>query len=73
MNEQKKNQGEGNKAADRRYREATRDFIEKDDPKKRGREAAEALDDGSRKELEEAEAEGRRRAKGFDPEVKRDR
>ncbi len=61
-------QGEGNREADRHYRERTREFVESgrvDEAAKNARE--ESSDEDAR-----AEEQGRRRAKEEDPEVHRD-
>ncbi len=61
-------QGEGNRDADRHYREHTREFVESgrvDEAAKKARE--ESSDEDAR-----AEEQGRRRAKEEDPEVHRD-
>ena len=64
--------GEGNRAADRRYREATERFVAGGNVDKAADEARRAVDDESQREdLESAEAEGRSRAKEHDPEVRR--
>jgi hypothetical protein len=62
-----RNEGEGNKTADRNYREATQKFVESE----RGREAIENAGDVSaseEREIERAEDEAKRHAKGHDPE-----
>jgi hypothetical protein len=66
-----RNEGEGNRTADRNYREATRNFVESD----RGKEEIKKAGDVSAREareIEQAEAEGKSRAKELDPEEKRD-
>lgn len=64
--------GEGNQAADRRYREATRQYIAEGKVARAADEASRALDDEKeREELERAEREGRSRAKEHDPEVRK--
>ncbi|HEX7115886.1 MAG TPA: hypothetical protein VF193_12205 [Steroidobacter sp.] len=65
------NEGEGNKTADRNYREATREFVESE----RGREEIEKAGDVSaerEKEIRRAEEEAKARAKEHDPEETRD-
>lgn len=60
------NEGEGNKTADRNYREATREFVESD----RGREEikkAGDVDAEREKEIRRAEEEAKARAKEHDP------
>ncbi len=56
--------GEGNRAADRNYREATREFVEQGRVAKNAKEAARALDGPEAKELERARRES---AKGPKP------
>ena len=66
-----RNEGEGNRTADRNYREATRDFVESE----RGKEEIRKAGDVSAREaseIEKAEAEGKARAKELDPQEKRD-
>ena len=56
------NEGEGNKTADRNYREATQKFVESE----RGREAIEKageVDASEEREIEQAEEEAKRHAK----------
>jgi hypothetical protein len=56
------NEGEGNKTADRNYREATQKFVESE----RGREAIEKageVDASEEREIERAEEEAKRHAK----------
>ena len=60
--------GEGNREADRHYRERTREFVESG----RVDEAAEKAREQDPKEGAEAEERGRERAKEVDPEVHRD-
>jgi len=65
------NEGEGNKTADRNYREATQKFVESE----RGREEiakGRKVDPREQREIERAEEEARRHAKEHDPEETRD-
>jgi hypothetical protein len=65
-----RNEGEGNRTADRNYREATRDFVESE----RGKEEIKKAGDVSSREateIEKAEAEAKSRAKELDPQEKR--
>jgi hypothetical protein len=65
-----RNEGEGNKTADRNYREATKKFVESE----RGREEIEKAGDVSASEEQEirrAEEQAKRRAKEHDPEEKK--
>lgn len=61
-----RNEGEGNKTADRNYREATREFVES----KRGQEEIKQAGNVSaeqEKEIRQAEAQAKQRAKEHDP------
>lgn len=63
MTEGKHNQGEGNKKADRRYRENTRDFIDSGkvpDAAEKARDAVEGKEKGT---LKDAEEKGRNKAR----------
>jgi len=65
-----RNEGEGNRTADRNYREATRDFVESE----RGKEEIKKAGDVSSREageIEKAEADAKSRAKELDPQEKR--
>jgi hypothetical protein len=65
-NEDKSNEGEGNKTADRNYREATQKFVES----ARGREQIEKagdVDSDEERDIERAEQEAKRHAKEHDP------
>jgi len=62
-----RNEGEGNKSADRNYREATQKFVESE----RGREQIEKagdVDSNQERDIEGAEEEAKRHAKEHDPE-----
>lgn len=64
--------GEGNRAADRRYREATKHFIDEGRVGPAAEEARRAVEDEKeRRDLEEAEEIGRSRAAEHDPETRR--
>ena len=66
-----KNQGEGDKISAERFNQMEKEFVQSD----RGRKAIDKgvdVDDEERIELEEAERQGKARAKGEDPAVKRD-
>ena len=66
-----RNEGEGNKTADRNYREATRKFVESD----RGQREIDKAGNVSAKqedEIRRAESEAAKRAKEHDPEEIRD-
>jgi hypothetical protein len=62
--------GEGNHEADRRYREATKRFIEQGEVEDAALEAQRALEEES-EQLEAAEREGRSHIAEEDPEVKK--
>jgi hypothetical protein len=55
-------QGEGNRRADRRYRKRTEEFLENNDVEKAALRAAPRTPEEAR-ELEDAEAEGKQRAR----------
>jgi hypothetical protein len=66
-NEGSRNEGEGNKSADRNYREATQKFVESE----RGRdeiEKAGKVDAREQRDIERAEEEAKRHAKEHDPQ-----
>jgi hypothetical protein len=54
-----KNEGEGNKTADREYREDTRDYIDKGKVDKAAEKAKDAVEGKEGKRLREAERIGR--------------
>jgi hypothetical protein len=64
------NQGEGNKTAAREYNDAQHRFAKSGKVDKKAHEAEEALDT-ERRELERAEAVGRRHIAAEDPEITR--
>lgn len=69
-NEGRDNEGEGNKSADRNYREATQKFVASE----RGREQIEKagdVDADEQRDIERAEQEAKRHAKEHDPLEKR--
>ncbi len=66
MTDTKKNQGEGNRTADRRYRKDTAEFLESEDVTKHAKEAEKALSGKEGKALREAERKGKARAKAED-------
>jgi hypothetical protein len=59
--DQSKNEGEGNRSADRRYREGVRRHVESGAPEAAAEEAERALESNEGEELREAEAEGKAR------------
>ncbi len=62
--------GEGNHEADRRYREATKRFVESGEVEEAAREAQRSLDEDE-EQLEAAERVGRSHIAEEDPEVKK--
>jgi hypothetical protein len=69
---QSRNEGEGNRTAARKYNEAQQQFIKSGKVDQKAHEAERDLSDQSiRRQLEHAEAVGRRHAAGEDPEVRR--
>jgi len=62
-----RNEGEGNKTADRNYREATRNFVESERGKEEIKKAGEVSAD-KEKEIRAAEEAAKRHAKEHDPE-----
>jgi hypothetical protein len=64
------NQGEGNKEADRHYREKTRDFVESGRVDDAARRSAPTSAEEA-EELRRAEEEGRSRAREEDPALRR--
>lgn len=67
-----KNQGEGDIAAARRYRQDSEDFADSGDVEKQAEDARQAVEEDKDGELERAEQAGKEKAKEFDPQVKRD-
>lgn len=68
MGEHPKNQGEGNRQADRAYRKDTEEFVRKGDVDQRAAEAAKDVKNPNQP-LSDAEKAGRERAAEFDPKV----
>ncbi|MGE0652765.1 MAG: hypothetical protein AB7P12_13610 [Alphaproteobacteria bacterium] len=66
-----KNEGEGNRTAAREYNRDTREFIEKENVDKLAEQARKDLEGDKGDELRKAEEEGKRKAKGEDPQVRR--
>ncbi len=60
------NQGEGNRGADRNYREATQKFVNSERGKREIDKAGD-VSSAEQKELQRAEAEGKSHAKGKAP------
>ena len=67
-----RNEGEGNRTAAREYNQTQRQFVRSGQVNQKAREAENDLNkDSIRRELEHAEAVGRRHSAGEDPAVKR--
>ena len=66
------NEGEGNKTADRNYREATREFVNSDRGQREIRQAGD-VDERKEREIERAESDAKARAREHDPTEVRDR
>ena len=66
-----RNEGEGNRTAARRYNEAQKRFVRSGKVEDKAHEAEEAMEGEERKELERAEAVGKRHVAEEDPEIKR--
>jgi hypothetical protein len=65
------NEGEGNRTAAKQYEKAQREFVQSGNVDRKAREAEQAIDGDEAKELERAEAEGKRHIAEEDPEIKR--
>jgi hypothetical protein len=65
------NEGEGSRSGARAYDEASEKFAKSGKVDEKAREARQAVDGPEGKELERAEAEGKRHAKGEDPALSR--
>jgi len=65
------NEGEGNRTAARRYDEAVQRTVKSGTVAQKAREAEKALDGAEGASLAEAEAAGKQRSHGEDPEVTR--
>lgn len=66
-----RNEGEGNKSADRNYREATRKFVQSERGQEEARHAGD-VDPEQEREIRDAERKAKERAKEHDPEEVRD-
>jgi hypothetical protein len=62
-NDQMKNEGEGNRTADREYREGVRRHVESGAPERAGAEAEKALEGAEGEELRRAEDEAKAKAR----------
>jgi hypothetical protein len=65
------NEGEGSRSGARAYDQASEKFAKSGKVDEKAREARQAIDGPEGKELERAEAEGKRHAKGEDPALNR--
>jgi len=72
MGNRSRNEGEGNKTADRRFRESERNFVSSERGKRQIDRAGE-LSDEERRRAEKAADEGRARAKEFERDTHRSR
>ncbi len=70
QDDRQKNEGEGNRTAAREYNRNTRAFVEKEDVDKLGEQARKDLDGPKGESLRQAEEDGKRKAKGEDPQVR---
>jgi hypothetical protein len=66
-----KNEGEGNKTAAREYNQAQRQFVQSGQVEQKAREAEKAIEGEEGRDLERAEAEGKRHSHGEDPALKK--
>jgi hypothetical protein len=71
MGTNSRNEGEGNKSADRNYREATQKFVESERGRKAIEKTGDKVDASEQRDLERAEEEAKGRAKEHDPEETR--
>ena len=69
MNEKERNQGEGNREADRQFREAQTKFVQSEQGKQKIAEAGDVSEEEAN-ELREAEKKAKSHAKGEDPQVR---
>ena len=67
-----KNQGEGNREAAKAYNKHTQDDLKTKDVDAKGKAAKDAISGDQANDLKKAEAEGKSKAKEFDPQVRRD-
>ncbi len=67
-----RNEGEGNKTADRNYREATRKFVQSERGQTEMKHAGD-VEGEEEQEIRRAEEQAKERAKEHDPEEVRDR
>jgi hypothetical protein len=65
------NEGEGNKSADRRYREGVAKTIKSGQVEKKARDAERSFDSFEGDDLRRAEAEGKKHSHGEDPALRK--
>ncbi|MEX2615065.1 MAG: hypothetical protein WD767_03115 [Alphaproteobacteria bacterium] len=63
MSSKQKNQGEGNREADKDYRSSTRDFVKSGKVSDSAEKARDAVEGAEREDLKQAEREGRKPAR----------
>lgn len=63
MTDNSKNQGEGNRAADKDYRESTRDFVKSGQVPDAAEKARDAIEGAEKADLKEAEKTGKKPAR----------
>ena len=63
MSDKQKNEGEGNRTADRKYREDTRDFVEGGQVSEAAEKAREAVEGDEKDALDRAEQAGKKPAR----------
>jgi hypothetical protein len=71
MGTSSRNEGEGNKTADRNYREATQKFVQSERGQEEIRHAGD-VSESEEREIHDAEEQAKSHAKGHDPEETRD-
>ncbi|HYG86336.1 MAG TPA: hypothetical protein VD978_08770 [Azospirillum sp.] len=64
-----RNEGEGNRTADRQYREGVKEHVQHHDVQGAAQRARDAVDGPEGNELRRAEEEGKRHSKGEDPKL----
>ena len=69
MTERERNQGEGDKESDRKFREAQAKFVKSSEGKRKIAQAGEVSEEEARK-LRESEEKAKARSKGEDPVIK---
>ena len=71
MSNDQKNEGEGSRSGARAYNQATKEFIDSGRVDEAAAKARTAVEGGEKAELDRAEAEGKRHAKGEDPALRK--